>query len=365
MYEYLDGGADSERTLRRNEEALDALLWLPRLAIDMGHVDVSTTLFGKALAMPLVIAPTGFNGMFWRNGDLELARAAAEAGVGIAQSTVSMNTVDEVAGVPGLRHWFQLYAYGGREVVERLLQRALDAGSEALVITIDGAVPGNRVWDQRNYVSPGQLNWRSKVEILRHPNWLSSVLLKGGPPNFVNLTEFVGTDDPSVFETGRWIAENRPKLAWEDIARIRETWPRKLLIKGILRTDEAVRASDIGADGIILSNHGGRQMEPTIAPIEVLPRIRDRMGADFPIVIDSGYRHGAHIAVALALGANAVMTGRGTLYGLAAGGWAGAAKALEIFKTELQRTMALAGVEKIADLNPECLQKDEARAALR
>ena len=218
MYEYLEGGADGEHTLRRNAAAPDQWLWLPRMALDVTTVDTSATLLGASVRLPVVIAPTGFNGMLWHQGDLELARAAARAGIPAAQSTVSMNTIAEIAAVPGLRHWFQLYAYGGAPVVERLLEHALAAGTETLVVTIDGAVAGNRVWDQRSYAAPGQLNWRSKIECLRHPRWLRSVILAKGPPNFVNLLEFADAADPSVYVMGRWIAAHRPVLSWEDIS---------------------------------------------------------------------------------------------------------------------------------------------------
>ena len=355
LYEYLEGGADCELTLRRNMASFDAWLWLPRMAVDMGDVGLRTQLFGRDLAFPVLIAPTGFNGMLWRDGDLALARAAASAGLGMVQSTVSMNSIEDVASVDGLRHWFQLYPYGGPEVTARLLERALAAGSEALVVTIDGAVPGNRVWDQRSYRAPGRLTLRSKLDALRHPHWLAQVLLRSGPPNFVNLAEFLDEPNPSVFAVGRWIAANRPRLSWTDVEVLRMRWPRKLIVKGILREDEALRARDSGADAIILSNHGGRQAEPAIASLEALPGIRARLGPEFPILLDSGIRGGGHIAVAVALGANAVLTGRATLYGLAAGGQAGVTKALEILRTEFARTLALSGIRDVSDLGRDCL----------
>jgi (S)-mandelate dehydrogenase len=360
MYEYLEGGADEETTLRRNTRAFEHWLWSPRLSIDPGRVETEVTLFGTRLALPLVIAPTGFNGMLWRDGDLALARSAAAAGIAMAQSTVSMNTIEEVCAVPGLNHWFQLYGYGGLQVIEKLIDRAERAGSQVLVVTIDGAVPGNRLWDQRNYVTPGRLNLRSKFEALRHPHWLSSVVLKSGPPNFVNLKEFAGGPDASVFTVGQWIAANRPKIVWSDIEVLRSRWKRTLVIKGILRADEAERARDIGADGIVLSNHGGRQAEPAVTPLEVLPEIRERLGPDYPILIDSGVRTGGHIAVALALGASAVLTGRATLYGLAAGGEAGVTKAIDILKAELIRTLALAGVASVGNLCRDALRSSRA-----
>ncbi|MES2944794.1 MAG: alpha-hydroxy acid oxidase [Pseudomonadota bacterium] len=357
MYEYLEGGADQELTLRRNQAILNECLLQPRMAVDATKTDTSTSLFGAPLRMPVVIAPTGFNGMLWRHGDLEIARAAAGENIPAAQSTVSMSTIEDVSAVKGLRHWFQLYAYGGLPMAERLLERALAAGSEALVITIDGAVAGNRLWDQRNYVSRGKLNLRSKLDILRHPHWLRNVLLKDGPPNFVNLYEFVSQKNPDVFTMGRWVAGNRPVLSWDDIRRLRQLWPRKLVIKGILRVDEANTAASLGADAIILSNHGGRQAEPAISPVEVIAELRRSLGPAFTIMVDSGFRTGTQLAVALALGANAVMVGRAVLYGLAAAGQPGVAKALGILESEFRRTLALLGVHSVAELSPDLISR--------
>jgi (S)-mandelate dehydrogenase len=357
VYEYVSGGADAELTLVRNGEALNARSWRPRMAIDVDTVDLSTSLFGVNQAMPIIVAPTGLNGMIWRHGDLALGRAAARSGIAMAQSTVSTDTIRDVAAVPNLRHWFQLYAYGGPPVVGQLIERAFEAGSEALIVTIDGAAAGNRLWDQRNYTSPGRLNLRSKIEILKHPQWLWTVILRDGPPNFVNIREFVDAHEPDVFTVGRWLAKNRPVLTWDELSRIRKAWSRKLVIKGVLRVDEALKAIDIGADGIVLSNHGGRQAEPAISPIEVLPEIRERLGPDIPILIDSGYRTGTQIAMALAQGANSVLTGRATLYGLGAGGQEGAERAMAILQTELRRSMALVGARSVPELTADLITR--------
>ena len=357
VYEYIEGGADAEVTLRRNASVFGDFRWLPKIAIDTAQVDTSISLLGAPAAMPMVIAPMGFNGMSWARGDRALAQAAAAMGIPAAQSTASMMALEDVASVPGLRHWFQLYPYGDDRVLERLLARALDAGSETLVVTVDGAVAGNRTWDQRNFHSPGRLRLRSKLESIAHPAWLWSVLLRDGPPNFANLAEFVGSPDPDVFTVGRWIAANRPQLSWERIARIRALWPRTLVIKGILRVDEAQAAVASGADGIVLSNHGGRQVDAAVSPIEMLPSIRSALGPDYPILVDSGYRTGGQIAMALSLGATAVMVGRPALYGLAAAGRPGVERTLSILRAELERTMALIGARRIADLEPGYLKK--------
>ena len=242
-------------------------------------------------------------------------------------------------------------------MLDRLLSRALAAGSEALIVTVDGAVPGNRLWDQRNFQSPGRLNLRSKLESLGHPAWLWEVILRDGPPNFVNLAEFTGAVNPDVFTVGRWIAANRPQLSWDRLADIRKRWPRSLIVKGILRRDEAQKALDIGADAIVLSNHGGRQLDPSISPLEILTDIRAALGPNYPILVDSGYRTGGHICIALAMGASAVMIGRPALYGLAAGGRLGVERALAILRAEIERTMALLGASRISNLGADYLTR--------
>jgi (S)-mandelate dehydrogenase len=305
--------------------------------------------------LPLVIAPVGGNGLLWPAGDLELAKAAAAAGIPMAQSTVSMTDMSEVAGTGGLRHWFQIYAFDGERVYKRLIERAVAAGSEALVITVDGAVTGNREWDQRSYTAPHRLSWRSRLDALLHPDWLIRTILIPGMPNLENLVEFVDRKDPTMSDVRRWIQKNDPRITWKTVARMRELWPRKLLLKGILRTDDVLRAIDAGVDGVVLSNHGGRQLEPTISPLEILRDARRAAGEEFTIVIDSGFRRGSDVAVALALGADAVMLGRAALYGLAAGGQIGASKALDILRSELDRVLALIGVSTVRALAPDAL----------
>jgi (S)-mandelate dehydrogenase len=356
LYEFIEGGADAERTLRRNAAVFDDYRWLPRMAVDTAFVDVATNLFGASLTMPMVVAPMGFNGMSWHRGDRAIAEAAAVAGIPMAQSTASMLALEDVASVPNLHHWFQLYPYGDDAVLRRLLGRARDAGSEVLAVTVDGAVAGNRTWDQRSFRAPGRLTLRSKLESLRHPRWLWDVILRRGAPNFVNLAEFAGGQAPNIYAVGRWMAANRPHLNWDRLARIRDLWPGTLLVKGILRVDEAREAVARGAQGIVLSNHGGRQVDPTVSPLDVLPTIRNALGRDFPILIDSGYRTGNHVALALALGADAVLIGRPALYGLAAAGRAGVERALAILRGELIRAMALIGARGLRDLQPHYVQ---------
>jgi (S)-mandelate dehydrogenase len=356
VYEYIEGGAEAELTPRQNIAALDNLCWLPKIAMST-PVNTATTLLGGTASMPIVIAPTGFNGMVWPKGDRLIAEAASSNEIPAAQSTASMMALEDVAGVPALRHWFQLYPYGDDVVLERLLVRALASGSEALIVTVDGAVPGNRLWDQRNFHSPGRLNLRNKLESLLHPAWLWEVILRDGPPNFVNLSEFTGSTNADVFTVGRWIAANRPQLNWDRLADIRKRWPNPLIVKGVLRLDEARKAVEVGADAIVLSNHGGRQIDQTISPLEILADVRHALGPDYPILVDSGYRTGGHICMALALGASAVLVGKPVLYGLAAGGRQGVERALAILRAEIERTMALLAVPSINELSTEYLAR--------
>jgi (S)-mandelate dehydrogenase len=355
-FEYLEGGAEDESTMRRNRDVFKEFPFSPRMGVDVSSRDLSTTIFGQQVGMPIVIAPTGGNGLLWPQGDRVLAEAAAEFKIPMGQSTVSMMRIQDVASVPGLRHWFQLYPFGGERVYEPLIERALVAGSEALIITTDGPISGNREWDSRSYVRPHQLSLRSKLEILRHPDWLFRNILLPGTPNFENIKEFVeGHDKPGIPEVGNWLGCNGPKVTWDLIRKVRAMWPRKLVLKGLLRVDDVLTAADIGVDGVVLSNHGGRQCEPTISPLEILQDARQAVGKDFTLLIDSGFRRGTEVATALALGANAVLVGRAPLYGLAAGGKKGVTAALNILRTEFDRTLALIGVPSARDLSLDAL----------
>jgi (S)-mandelate dehydrogenase len=355
-FEFLEGGAEGETTMRRNRSVFQNYLLNPRTVVDVSTRDLSTSLFGQRVDMPVVIAPTGGNGLLWPRGDRALAEAAVESGIPMAQSTVSMMRIEDVACVPGLRHWFQLYAFGGENVYQRLIEQAFDAGSEVLVVATDTFVSGNREWDLRNYGKLNRLTLGSKFDILFHPDWLFRNMMLSGIPNFENLKPFVKKPkNPDLFEMASWLQNNRPRTTWDAIKRMRSLWRRKLVIKGLLRVDEVLTARDAGVDGVVLSNHGGRQCEPTISPLENLYDVRRAVGDNFTILIDSGFRRGAEVAVALALGANAVMVGRAPLYGLAAGGKRGVVIALEILRTELDRTLTLLGVPAARDLSMDAL----------
>jgi (S)-mandelate dehydrogenase len=352
--EYLEGGAEDERALDWNRCAFDAYPMAPRVLRDISAVDLGTTVLGQPAALPMAIAPTGFNGLLWPDGDRALARAAARAGIPFGQSTVSNATIGHIAGVSGLRHWFQLYVYGPDTVWQALVDTAAAAGCEALVVTVDTPVLGNREWDRRNYAGVDRLTLSAKADILRHPEWLwRTVLRQGRLPGFPNLEPFAPTGQRDLFGISAWTRANmRTEMDWRLLARIRERWAGKLLIKGIQHLDDLRLAIDAGADGVVLSNHGGRQLDRAATPLHLIAPARAVTGPDFTILVDSGFRRGADIVTALALGANAVLTGRATLYGLAAGGMDGAARAIAILREEMHRTMQILGVTRVADLSP-------------
>ena len=353
--EYLDGGAEEEKTLVRNRTAFDRWIFKPRVLRHQTHRDIGRNILGSRSTLPFAIAPTGYNGLFWNQGDLCLAQAAAAAGIPFSQSAVSNASLSEVGAISGLRHWFQLYVFGPDEVWQTLLHRAAKAGCETVMFTVDSKVLGNREWDRRNYADLLKLSWNSKLDVLAHPRWLAQVMGRG-MPKLANVAEFVPQGEQDAFGIARWVrAHQRLDIGWSTVASLRESWPGKLLLKGIQHEDDVRRALDAGVDGVVLSNHGGRQMDRAAAPIELVAAARAIAGRDFCVLVDSGFRRGAEIMQAIALGADAVLLGRAALYGLAAGGQAGVARAIEILRMEIDRNLMLLGLDSIDELTPDLL----------
>jgi (S)-mandelate dehydrogenase len=362
-YEFLERGAEDDVTLAVNRAVFEAIRFLPRTLVDVSGRSQKVTLFGKTYASPFGIAPTGAAGLYCFEADLALARAAEAAGVPFVLSTASFIALERVAREAGGSKWFQLYMSKDREAARNLVARARDAGYEALVVTTDIPVAGNREYNRRNnFEIPFRLNLANMIDGLLHPRWLAEVFLRtlisDGVPRFRNVDTDVG---------GRIIAKNlaefrarREALNWEDFDWLREFWPRKLMVKGILTAEDARLAASHGADGIFVSNHGGRQLDGAVSPIEVLPQIVDAVGGRIAILADSGFRRGSDIVKALALGANMAFVGRATLYGAAAGGEAGIRHALEILRTEIDRVLALIGCRDVAELSRHCLQLPQA-----
>jgi (S)-mandelate dehydrogenase len=355
-FEYVEGGAEDEATLRENREALERLKLIPRILIDTSARHQRVAILGRPANAPLVIAPTGLNGMLHPEGDLALARAAARLGVPFTLSTLSTTRLEEVASRAGGRLWLQLYVLKDRAIARDVIQRAGAAGYEALVFTTDANVFGSRVWDRRSYRTPGRPTLRTALDALRHPRWLWRILVSPGMPRFRNIESYLppsratalggSTVIPTMFDA---------TIQWDDITWIRQLWRGRLLLKGVLSVADAERAAALGCDGIVLSNHGGRQLDYCVAPIEVLPQIARAVGQRTTILIDSGFRRGTDVVKALALGAHAVMIGRATLYGLAAGGEAGVDRALGMLTSEIDRVLGQVGCNSVAELTPEHL----------
>jgi (S)-mandelate dehydrogenase len=356
IFEYVEGGAEDEASLRHNRAAIEALRFVPRTLVDTRTRHQRITLFGRDSPSPLIIGPTGGNGLAYPLGDLALAQAAASFGIPFCLSTVSTVRLERIAAEARGRLWMQLYVMKDRSIAERIMERAAAAGYEALVFTTDANTFGAREWDQRNYRSPGKPTLRNLLSAERHPRWLYEILLRHGAPRFENFAEYLPPGQASALGGSTIIPKLfEPSLCWDDIAWLRRLWPGKLIVKGVLAVEDAKRAAECGCDGIVLTNHGGRQLDYCVAPIEVLPAIAAAVGRQLTILIDSGFRRGTDVITALALGAHAVMIGRATLYGLIAAGQRGAERALELLTGEIDRTLGHLGCRSIEDLGPQLI----------
>ena len=353
-FDYVDGGAEDERTLAGNRAAFERLRFRPRTMVDVSVRDTATTILGHAASFPAIVGPTGLNGLQWPNGDLAIAHAAAAAGLPFAMSTVSMSYIEDLARAASGRLWLQAYVFREREISDRLIDRAETGGCDAIIITSDFPTPGKRERDLRSGLLPKQeFPLRTTLDILRHPRWILTVARN--KPRFVNVERELG---PGA-NVNNFVGHNMfdPSLDWDDLARFRDRWKRKLLLKGVLRADDAERAAALGVDGVWLSNHGGRQLDGAISGMDALPEVIDAVGRRLAIIVDGGVRRGSDIAKAVALGATAVALGRAPVYGLGAGGEAGASRALEILRDEFDRTLALTGCRAVADLTPDLVTR--------
>ena len=355
--EYVEGGAEDEVALRRNRSIFERITWLPRMLVGTGLPDVSRTVLGESLHMPLVIAPTGFNGMLWPQGDLALARAAEAAGIAFTLSTVSNYDLLQLNAQLQRPAWFQLYPLKDQKTSDRLIERAQAAGCDKLVVTVDVPALGAREWDQRNYSRPLKLSPSSVLDVLLHPRWLWQVMLPKGAPEFANLTEFLPAGARSALQGVRFMGTQiNPTLNWADIERMRALWRGKLVLKGILCVEDAKRSLEVGADGIVLSNHGGRQLDSCATGLELVGQCAAELGGKLALLVDGGFRRGSDVLKAVALGADAVMIGRPALYGLAAGGEAGVAHALGLLRVEMERAMTLLGCHSLDELGPQLIK---------
>ena len=359
MFDYVDGGAFDEATLRANRDDLSKLTLKQKVLRDVSALDTSTTLFGQRLELPLILAPVGFAGMMARRAEAQAARAAEKAGVPYTLSTVGICPIEEVRRATTKPFWFQLYMMRDRGVVKEILARAAAANCGALVFTVDLPVLGTRYRDIRNGMAGGLSplsTLRLAVNFASHPRWIYDVGLRGRPLTFGNLAGVV-KDGNSLGALLRWTTTALdPSVTWKDLEWVRGLWKGPLILKGVLDADDAKDAVATGADGLIVSNHGGRQLDAARSSISVLPKIVEAVGSKTIVLMDGGIRSGQDVTRALALGAKACMIGRAWVYGVAAKGEAGVTAVLETMKRELRTSMALIGKAKIADIDSSVMQ---------
>lgn len=352
LFDYLDGGATDEQTLRANEADWHSIKLRQRVLVDVEQIDTTTTLIGAPCAMPVVLAPIGLAGMMARRGEVLAARSAEAAGIPFTLSTVGICPVEEVQATVSRATWFQLYMIRDRSRIKALLDKAWTAGCRTLVFTVDLPQSGMRHRDVRNGISsPGvRAKTLKMIQLLSRPRWLWDVAVRGGPLNFGNLSDVMpGTGNLEAIKA--WIdAQFDPTVTWEDMVWLRCHWQGKLLLKGILDADDARQAVDIGADGIVVSNHGGRQLDGVASGVSKLPDIVAAVGSKLEILVDGGVRSGVDIFRALALGAQGVMIGRPWAWALAADGETGLNRLLASLHQELRLAMTLTGVSQISDI---------------
>lgn len=353
--EYLEGGAGLEATLAREREAFAEWLVMPRTLVDEAERSVAADILGRRAPLPLVVAPTGLNGVFMRHADIALARGAARAGVPFVQSTMSNDPLEEVAKVQGLRHWWQLYIFGGDEIWHELVDRADAAGCEALVLTTNSQIFGQREWSERTLGKSGFPDLASTFDAALHPRWLATTLSRG-MPSFANVTQFIPRDRHGLFASANWIRDQMPKsLSWADLAKVRDRWKKPLFLKGVLNLGDVERTLDSGVDGIILGSHGGRQADFAVSALDIVQRAREIVGDRIALYMSGGIRRGSDILKARALGADAVLTGRATLYGLCAYGAEGVHRAVDILRAQMMNELGQYGVPTLEALSPDLL----------
>ena len=361
--EYLEGGAEEEATLARERSAYGDWRFTPRTLVDVSHRGLKTEIFGQPAPLPLIVAPTGLNGVYRRHADIMLAQGAMRAGIPFCQSTMSNDSMSDVArSAPGLRHWWQLYVFGGDEVWQELVRRADANGCEALILTTNAQIFGNREWQRRNQASQDRLSVSSAVDAALHPDWFVKTLLPTGMPRFPDALDFIPKSHHGLFQSSDWIRDHQPKsLSWDTVAKIRQRWTRPFILKGILNLEDVRRAVDAGVDGIVISTHGGRQLDWAVAPLDLLPKAREIVGDRVLLFLSGGLRRGTDLLKALCLGADAVLAGRSILYGLCAAGAPGVEHAVKILRKEAEDAMGLLGASSVTELAPDFLLPDPGR----
>lgn len=357
LFDYIDGGASDEHTMRANVDDLAEFQLRQRVMRDVSVRDQSTTVLGQELSSPIVLAPVGLGGMYARRAEVQAARAATSVGVPFTESTVSICSIDEVTRAAG-PVWFQLYVQRDRDITAELVSKAAAAGSPVLVLTVDLAVVGARHRDTRNAMTGDAGPWpsiRRALDLVSHPRWIVDVGLRGKPHIFGNLESVVpGARTPMAFR--RWVDEQfDPSVTWDDIAWVRSLWDGKLIVKGVLDPEDARQAVDAGVDGLVVSNHGGRQLDTVPSTARALPAIAAAVGDEIEVLVDGGIRTGIDIVKMLSLGARACLVGRAWAWAVAARGEDGVRHMLEGLQADIDTALALTGVTSIDELGPDCL----------
>jgi L-lactate dehydrogenase (cytochrome) len=351
VFDYIDGGADAEVTLRDNVTAFEQLTFRPRGAVAIPSCDLTTSVMGMPLELPFVLAPIGSSRMFYPNGEVLAARAAGRAGTGYTLSTLSGTPMEEVRAATVGPAWYQVYLCGGREASIKMLQRAKSAGFNALVVTIDTGVPGLRERDLRNGIKELLGRGISGIpylgQMMTRPGWVAGMIADGGLMEFPNV--MLPTGPMPYADVGKTLEQS--VVCWDDLKWIRELWSGKIMVKGVHTAEDARRVVDEGADALVVSNHGGRQLDGVPGSIRSLPEVVAAVGNQIEVLVDGGVRNGGDIVKALALGARAVLVGRAYAYGLAAAGEQGVARAIEILRAGIIRTMKLLGVSSVRALD--------------
>jgi L-lactate dehydrogenase (cytochrome) len=355
LFHYIDGGAYDEHTLARNVADLRALALRQRVLKDVGEVDLSARWFGEAVSLPVALAPVGLTGMYARRGEVQAARAAASRGVPFTLSSVSVCPIEEVQPAMKRPMWFQLYVLRDRGFMKNALERAWAAGVRTLVFTVDMPVPGARYRDRHSGMSGRFAAWRRMLQAVTHPRWALDVGVRGRPHDLGNVSAYLGHRIHLEDYIG-WLGENfDPSIGWRDLEWIREYWKGSMVLKGILDPEDAREAVRFGADGIVVSNHGGRQLDGVLSSARALPAIADAVQGDLTILADSGVRSGLDVVRLLALGADGVLLGRAFVYALAAAGEQGVAHLLDLIASEMKVAMTLTGARAVGEISRESL----------
>lgn len=357
IFDYIDGGAEDERSLHANVAAFAGVTFRPRVLAGLGEIQTATTLLGRAITTPLVLAPTGFTRIAHPDGELAVARAAARTGIPYALSTLGTRSIEELAEVSKGPLWFQVYLWRDRGLVAAMVERAASAGYDALVLTVDTPVLGRRERDVRNGFSlPPTIGIDTVIDGVRHPAW-TWAFLRSEPIRFANVAGSAVGDGSTPIALAEYTTRQFDRsLSWRDISWLRSIWPRSMVLKGVQTVEDAVLAADAGVDAIVLSNHGGRQLDDAPPPLALVQPVVDAVGDRAEVICDGGVRRGSDVVKAVALGARACMIGRAYLYGLAVAGERGIDHVLDLLAHDIRRTMALVGASSVQELDVQFVQ---------